>query len=1220
MADFTSSVEIVFGVIDNASSGIRGLSSTAGDFSRKLEEGTQPLANLTGSILTFNAALLATGAALVGFSINQSVQAESAFADLGKVAGSSAAEVEAAFGSKITDRVDAFGVGIVDVTGQLTDFVQSGLSVEEALVAVDTALQATVISELSASQAADVLKGSLAGFEISATELPGLLDTLNATSNLFNVTAGRLGASLSILSPVASKLGLDFKETSALLTPVLSQFQDGDRSARGMQIALLNLATVGTKEVRKELERLKVPFEDVNGNALAGEIILDNLAQSYQGMTKEQKLSTSAIIAGNSQAGRFVVAMDGIGSGLQQIAPLQGTFTDLSLKGAEALLGVGVATNDADGKLRLAENVIKDLTKAWPTLTDEQKKNVTTSLAGADQADVLAGALGGTAKAQTAYLIALESAGSAQAEFDVRSQTTDFVLKKLSSSVGLLAKGLGDEFLGSFNAAAKGALSFSKALRDAVSSEALDPLFKALTDKFGAIGPLLEGIAKAFPDALKLLDFSPILKSLDSVSDSLGGLFDGIDLTTPEGLAKAMQLAIGGIAGLITTTEGIVKGLSPVIALIGELVVQFSELSPDVIIAGASLLGIGTSLNLISGPINATVKSLDLLWSATKLLGGASGFGGLVSKLGTFLGTAGIATTATASLATVLGAAGLAGAAGFAFAQATGLDKKVNDLPQAFGGLVNDVLGTNLALGSFGTEAFDAVDGIGELGTAVKDTAVSGFNAVLGQASDYLKFLGADSAAAAIENQKLDESLKVIGESIDGVPLADYVASLRDGSVSVQEFAEKTQLSVPYVENLKNSTKGAATEIANFNAATSTGAGFLAEYGDRFAASIANVEGLSGSLEQVGVAALDQEGNFRPIADVVTDLSLKWGDLDDAQKLAIAAMAAGGANAGAFAAEMDYLSGATTGASVAWADSAGNVHLLDEALVKILYNSGLTSAQLKKMGEETLALNRAFIDIDDGAEEAASSIELTGESTRKANESFAEYTKRMGEAGQINKDVTSQLGEFNTGVDEQNKIFAKINEDGIPEFTGGVKKAGEASKKSAEETDKQTKAANDLQIKLEEINSNERIKLFEAKFELNIKSLEEDTKRIEAAFESVDTTVVSTGEVISSALSALGDVGGFNNLEQLDIIEKQLEIENKNRKEALELQKKLTESQIENIKQKTKSLENGDALIKITGDGLEPELEAFMFKILKKIQLRASAEGADFLLGIETPA
>jgi hypothetical protein len=41
-------------------------------------------------------------------------------------------------------------------------------------------------------------------------------------------------------------------------------------------------------------------------------------------------------------------------------------------------------------------------------------------------------------------------------------------------------------------------------------------------------------------------------------------------------------------------------------------------------------------------------------------------------------------------------------------------------------------------------------------------------------------------------------------------------------------------------------------------------------------------------------------------------------------------------------------------------------------------------------------------------------------------------------------------------------------------------------------------------------------------------------------------------------------------------------------------------------------------MIKIDGTGLEPELEAFMWRILSRIRMRANAEFSDYLVGIQS--
>ena len=62
-------------------------------------------------------------------------------------------------------------------------------------------------------------------------------------------------------------------------------------------------------------------------------------------------------------------------------------------------------------------------------------------------------------------------------------------------------------------------------------------------------------------------------------------------------------------------------------------------------------------------------------------------------------------------------------------------------------------------------------------------------------------------------------------------------------------------------------------------------------------------------------------------------------------------------------------------------------------------------------------------------------------------------------------------------------------------------------------------------------------------------------------------------------------------------------------------QQDLIKSQTRLADAKQKAVESGDAMITISGDGLEPELEAFMWQILERIQIRANADGAEYLLG-----
>ncbi len=136
--------------------------------------------------------------------------------------------------------------------------------------------------------------------------------------------------------------------------------------------------------------------------------------------------------------------------------------------------------------------------------------------------------------------------------------------------------------------------------------------------------------------------------------------------------------------------------------------------------------------------------------------------------------------------------------------------------------------------------------------------------------------------------------------------------------------------------------------------------------------------------------------------------------------------------------------------------------------------------------------------------------------------------------------------------------------------------------------------------------------------EIAVAQIEADALKIQAAYESINTTIESTGQLLGELHSLA--YGGDASLREKFSIEKQIGIENEHRAEALELQKDLTAAQIKEMEARAKALARGDGIIQIDGAGLQPHLEGFMWEILRTIQVRVNADGLDMLLGGPVPA
>lgn len=288
---------------------------------------------------------------------------------------------------------------------------------------------------------------------------------------------------------------------------------------------------------------------------------------------------------------------------------------------------------------------------------------------------------------------------------------------------------------------------------------------------------------------------------------------------------------------------------------------------------------------------------------------------------------------------------------------------------------------------------------------------------------------------------------------------------------------------------------------------------------------------------------------------------------------------------------------------------------------------------------ETRRLQRFEADAVASINAIGDAYKLLGVNADKVNADFiGAFDTLVNAAESTGKDINAAFGKIQGSIDTVEaleKVSAslwKAAEDGKITYAKAAEQVDKASEsflkntgfvvENAKELNKQADAAKraeenaaKMALELEKLASNERIKLIEARVELNVAQLQEDTKRIEAMFESINTTIDSTAEVIGDALSALK---GFNS--EFDpgfqIIKQQLDLENKRRQEALDLQKKMSEAQIELIREQIRALNNGDVLIKVDGAGLQPQLEAFMFEILKGIQVRLNQQGMKALLGV----
>lgn len=184
----------------------------------------------------------------------------------------------------------------------------------------------------------------------------------------------------------------------------------------------------------------------------------------------------------------------------------------------------------------------------------------------------------------------------------------------------------------------------------------------------------------------------------------------------------------------------------------------------------------------------------------------------------------------------------------------------------------------------------------------------------------------------------------------------------------------------------------------------------------------------------------------------------------------------------------------------------------------------------------------------------------------------------------------------------------------IEQSTTATNKNAEALKKQAAETQKAEEAAQRMRLELEKLASNERIAQINAAMSIAVAGIEADAQKAVAAFDSIGKGIESTGKLLEKLYSSYDNYDGMS-WQQIRTIQDAIKKEEAFRAEQFNLQKELITAQIAEMKARTDSFRNGGGLIKIDGAGLQPHLEAFMWEILKTIQVRVNKDGLGLLLG-----
>lgn len=327
------------------------------------------------------------------------------------------------------------------------------------------------------------------------------------------------------------------------------------------------------------------------------------------------------------------------------------------------------------------------------------------------------------------------------------------------------------------------------------------------------------------------------------------------------------------------------------------------------------------------------------------------------------------------------------------------------------------------------------------------------------------------------------------------------------------------------------------------------------------------------------------------------------------------------------------------------------VNMWSDDVVKAYYK---TAEGIVALEEGTKAVKAATDETKDSAEELAGGLSAAGKSGEEllaainAMDSSSGISDMATDAGEVDESL-KRMGTSLTVVDEKLSsssdsvkglgeeadkaaLAAAGIEEGVKEgarawsdYSIGVVEAKEKTIDLEKSMDNMTdrefslyseKFKADLDLMKQESEQLNKVVLanIEWQAKLDIAEVTANAEVLKAAFESVGKSVEATAAASADMLGQFANFeGGMSDKWYMQrVIDAQMDLQ----REALDMQKSLTEAEVELLKAKTERIESlsDEAMITVEGDGLKPHLEMIMWEIFEQIQIRATQEGLDKLL------
>ena len=306
-----------------------------GGGARSIEKLSRPLGKITGQASEFqksleasNARVLAFGASVAvinklsqafGALVTNTIKVEATFAKINTILGGTQKQLEQ-FGNGIFRVAQKTATSFDQVAEGALELARQGLSVEESLSRVETALKLVRVAGIDSQQAVAGLTAAIKGFEGAGLTVAQIADKLAEVDTKFAVSTEDLINGLERASASARVAGVSFDELLGVITTVQERTQRGG-AVIGNAFKTI-FARLGRTDTLVALEKLGISVLDSEGNVRSAIPLFTELAFKLDELGLKSLEAGDIIqkVAGVRQRDILISLVEDLTSGQSQFA------------------------------------------------------------------------------------------------------------------------------------------------------------------------------------------------------------------------------------------------------------------------------------------------------------------------------------------------------------------------------------------------------------------------------------------------------------------------------------------------------------------------------------------------------------------------------------------------------------------------------------------------------------------------------------------------------------------------------------------------------------------------------------------------------------------------------------------------------------------------------------------------------------------------------------